>query len=230
MDRHGVFNSLADMVLLPLHCAAPRRVHARDMRVAHTRADTPACAAAGTRRATRGIATQRAGLACVLALALALAGVPTEASAQWVAPARLADGDPPDLSALAVTGQVTLGTVGTVAGFVGGGLATRWVARRAGATEGRASQLAMVGAYTGAALVTPVAPVLIGSRDGASGSYPAALAGTLAGGAASVLLVYAGRHGAFDCRACTPLRWLAGAAIVVLPSVGATVAFDASRE
>ena len=170
-----------------------------------------------------------AALAVVVALLVASVAMPATVAAQWVAPARLAADAPPDLSGLAVTGQVALGTLGTLGGFVGGGLATRWVARHAGAPEGRASQLAMIGAYTGAALVTPVAPVLIGSRDGASGSYPAALAGTLAGGAASVLLVYAGRHGAFDCRACTPLRWLAGAAIVVLPSVGATVAFDASR-
>ncbi len=137
--------------------------------------------------------------------------------------------DPAPVGAGRVAAQVTLGTVGTLGGFVAGGLATRWVARRAGADPGRASDLANVGAWTTAALVTPVAPMLLGSQSNVHGSYPAALAGTLVGGAASLAIVAAGRRGAFDCRYCTPLRVLAGVSAFVLPSVGATIAFNASR-
>ena len=138
--------------------------------------------------------------------------------------------DPAPVSGGTAAGQVAFGTLGTAAGFVGGGLATRWVARRAGATPDRASRAAYVGAWTTAALATPVAPVLLGSRDGVRGSYPAAVGGTLAGGAASLLIVTAGRHGAFDCRACAPVRLLAAVSAFVLPSLGATIAFNASRE
>jgi len=138
--------------------------------------------------------------------------------------------DPEPVGAGRATAQVTLGSLGTIGGFVGGGLATRWVARRAGASEERASNLAYVGAWTGAALATPVAPMLLGNHGDARGSYPAALAGTLVGGAASLGIVTAGRHGAFDCDRCGPLRVLAAISAFVLPSVGATIAFNMSRD
>src|SRR5690606_33004577 len=69
--------------------------------------------------------------------------------------------DPASVGGGRVAAQVTLGTVGTLGGFVAGGLATRWVASRAGADPDRASRLAYVGAWTSAALLTPVAPVLL---------------------------------------------------------------------
>lgn len=138
--------------------------------------------------------------------------------------------DPPSVGTGTVVGQVALGTVGTAVGFVGGGLATRWVARRTGATEEGASRAAWVGAWTGAALTTPVGPVLLGSRDGVRGSYPAAVGGAVAGGLASWLVVTAGRRGAFDCGVCRPVRVLAAVSAFVLPSVGATIAFNATRE
>lgn len=163
-------------------------------------------------------------VALPLAIAAAVAGTTAPPLAAQAAP------DPPRLGAGPVASQLALGVVGTAGGFVVGGLATRWTATRLGAAPDRASSLAMVGAWTGAALATPVGPMLVGRRDGARGSYPAAVAGTLAGGAASLLVVTAGRRGAFDCRACAPLRLLAGVSAVVLPSLGATLAFNASRE
>ncbi len=160
-------------------------------------------------------------------LIAALLAAPQTLCAQGVSLA--AYDDPESVGAGRFSAQVTLGTVGTLSGFVAGGLATRWVARRAGADPGRASDLANVGAWTTAALVTPVAPMLLGSQGDVHGSYPAAVAGTLAGGAASLAIVAIGRRGAFDCRYCTPLRVLAGVSAFVLPSVGATIAFNASR-
>ncbi|HET7457654.1 MAG TPA: hypothetical protein VFJ74_08355 [Gemmatimonadaceae bacterium] len=135
----------------------------------------------------------------------------------------------PRVGAGAVTAQVALGTIGTVGGFLGGGLATRAVARRMGASDDGARRAAYAGAWTGAALLTPVGPALVGSRGAAHGSYPAALGGTLVGGAASFALVTAGRHGAFGCRWCGPVRGLVAVGVFVLPSVGATVAFNRSR-
>ena len=164
-----------------------------------------------------------------LAFAL-LASAPLAAPARLHAQAAAPAGDhPAAVSTGTAVGQVALGTLGTAAGFVGGGLATRWVARRLGATPDHASRAAYVGAWTTAALATPVAPMVLGSRDGVRGSYPAAVGGALAGGAASLLVVTAGRHGAFDCRACAPVRVLAAVSAFVLPSLGATIAFNASR-
>ena len=173
---------------------------------------------------TARILARRRAVAATL-LSLATLTLPVIAGAQ-----EAPTGDPPSLGAGTVVGQVAVGTLGTAAGFVGGGLATRWVARRAGADPAAASRAAYVGGYATAALVTPVAPMLLGRRDGVRGSYPAALGGTLAGGAASLLVVTAGRRGAFDCRACAPLRVLAAVSAFVLPSLGATLAFNASRE
>jgi hypothetical protein len=51
----------------------------------------------------------------------------------------------------------------------------------------------------------------------------------VAGGLASALLVGFGRSGAIDCRLCAPLRILTGFAVAMLPSVGATIAYDATR-
>ncbi|HWJ21772.1 MAG TPA: hypothetical protein VNS52_05405 [Gemmatimonadaceae bacterium] len=137
--------------------------------------------------------------------------------------------EPSRIGAGTAVAQVALGTLGTGVGFVGGGLLTRSAARRFGASPDRASDAAYVGAWTGAALLTPVGPAIVGSRGAAHGSYPQALVGTLAGGAASYLLITAGRHGAFGCRWCGPVRGLVAVSAFVLPSVGATVAFDRSR-
>lgn len=172
-------------------------------------------------------------LAALLALLLPAATVraqhaaPTDAPAATVAPAPARP--IPTVGAGTVAAQVGLGTVTTLGGFVGGGLVTRAVARRLGASVGEASDAAYVGAYAGAALATPVVPVLLARRGGARAAYTDALAGTLVGGAASVLVVQAGRRGAFGCRACGPLRLLAGASAFVLPSVGATIAANRSR-
>lgn len=158
----------------------------------------------------------------VAALAVALL-----APAVTAAPARAQE--PSRIGVGTAVAQVALGTLGTGVGFVGGGLLTRSAARRLGASPDRASDAAYVGAWTGAALLTPVGPAVVGSRGAAHGSYPQALVGTLAGGAASWLLITAGRHGAFGCRWCGPVRGLVAVSAFVLPSVGATVAFDRSR-
>lgn len=186
------------------------------------------------RRRTRDGVTGSA-FRVLLAMTLAWPLAPSALAAQQAAPqpatwqAMDVRDDPEPVSTGRATAQVTLGTVGTLGGFVAGGLATRWIARRAGSDEDRASRLADVGALTGAALATPVAPMLLGSQGDVHGSYPAALAGTLVGGAASLAVVAAGRRGAFDCRWCAPLRMLAGVSAFVLPSLGATIAFNRSR-
>ncbi len=124
--------------------------------------------------------------------------------------------------------QVATGTLGGAVGFVGAGLLTRSIVRSRGTNEEDASRPAFIGAVVGAMLLTPVGPALIGNHQGA-GSYAAAQGGAFAGGLASALLVAGGRRGALDCRFCGPLRVVTGIAVALLPSIGATVAYDATR-
>lgn len=153
----------------------------------------------------------------VFALATTVALIPVSVGAQA-----------PRLGGGRVAAQIATGTVGGVVGFVGAGLLTRSIVRRHGMDEEQASKPAFIGALVGMTLVTPVGPALVGNHEGA-GSYAAAQGGAVAGGLASAMLIAVGRRGAMDCRFCGPLRLLSGIAIAILPSVGATVAYDATR-
>jgi hypothetical protein len=129
-----------------------------------------------------------------------------------------------------VAAEFAGGLVAMPVGFFGGGLATRWAARRFGADEERAGSIAMVGAYTGAVLLTAVPPTLIGaSARHTTGSYLAALAGSLIGGLGSFALVRLNRqHGETD-RPCHLVCTISFAGILILPSAGATTGFNLSR-
>jgi hypothetical protein len=162
-----------------------------------------------------------AALALALPLGAALAH-PAAAAAQR---------DPPSLNAGRVAGQVATGVLGTPVGFVAGGLATRTIARSLGAGEERASSIAMVGAWTGSALLTAAGPTLVGaSQPHVRGSYPAALAGAVAGGVGSWLLVRLNTRSAEDDGACHVRCVLSTVAIFTLPSIGATIGFNLSRK
>ena len=141
-----------------------------------------------------------------------------------------AQDDPRPLAGTRVAAQVSAGVLATPLGFVAGGVLTEWAAERLGVEDPRASSMALVGAWTGAALATAAAPAAIGARGPGTGSYAAALGGALVGGAGSLLLVRIFDRGDEvprpPCRlACT----LAAVAVFTLPSIGATVGFNLSR-
>ena len=134
------------------------------------------------------------------------------------------------LGAARVGAQVVAGTAALPVGYVGGGLATRWVARKLGASDDAASSAADKGAIVGAALAAGGAVSLVGARGPGVGSFPAAVGGAALGGVASALVVrVARRPNEAPARPCKIGCVLASALIVALPSVGATVAYDASR-
>lgn len=136
----------------------------------------------------------------------------------------------PGVGAARAAGQVVAGTVALPVGYVGGGLAARQVARWLGASDDAASRAGSVGAYAGAALATAGAVSLVGARGPGVGSFPAAVGGAVAGGAASALLVrLLRRPDDAPPRPCRLGCVVGSAAVVLLPSVGATVAYDASR-
>jgi hypothetical protein len=133
----------------------------------------------------------------------------------------------------AVTGgrfaaEVAAGAAALPIGFIGGGIATRWVARRFGANDDAASTAGLVGAYTIAAFATAVPPTLIGQAGRhATGSYLAALAGTAVGGLGSFALIRLNRTDA--SRPCHFVCAVSFAGVILLPSVGATTGFNLSR-
>ncbi len=144
-----------------------------------------------------------------------------------VHPAAAQDRSPP-LKGVRVLAEVGAGVLGAPVGFLGGGLLTRWSATRLGASEERASHLALVGAWTAAALVTAAGPTIVGTRGPVTGSYAAAVAGTLAGGAISYVLVRLNDRDR-DHRPCRLLCSLSAVGVFLMPSIGATVGFNLSR-
>jgi hypothetical protein len=160
----------------------------------------------------------RAARGSLVALA---AAVPALAAAQ---------GDLRPLAATRVAAQLGAGLIAMPVGFVLGGRLTERAAERLGVDDPRASRVALAGAWVGAGLATAAGPALVGARGPGSGSYLAALGGAAAGGAGSLLLVRLNdRTGDGPRPACRLRCTLAAVAVFTLPSIGATVAYNASR-
>jgi uncharacterized membrane protein len=137
----------------------------------------------------------------------------------------------PAVTGIRVTAEVASGLVAMPIGFFGGGLATRWLAHRAGVTDDeKAGTIATIGAYTFAALATAVPPTLIGNAGPhATGSYAAALGGSVVGGLGSWALVRLNQPAGRRDQPCRVLCVASTVAIFLLPSAGATLGYNLSR-
>lgn len=170
----------------------------------------------GARRRTwrRGAGAVRRWAIRLLALAVV---VPQGVAAQ---------DDAPSLSNAQVAAQVVVGTLATPVAFFGVGGATKRVALAMGVSDDGAGRAAYVAAYGATWLTAAAAPAAIGG----DGRFPAALGGSALGMllAKGVVAIGNWRYDA-DRRACGVLCWTLGAAVVALPSVGATIAYDRSR-
>lgn len=139
-------------------------------------------------------------------------------------------GDLPGVSPVRVVGQVGTGVLLGPIGYVSGGLATRYVVRRLGWSEGTASLAANRGAYAGTAAATALGPTLIGARAPGHGYYLAALGGTVVGMFGTALVARLNRTP--DDQPYPPCRLkcrLSAIAAFTLPSIGATVGYNLSR-
>lgn len=172
-----------------------------------------------------------------LAIVACLTGLtPERAAAQWMTPMNMrldvaTDADVPSLGAPRVAGQLLGATLATPVSFVVGGVATRTVARFLGVGDDMASRFAHVGGWSAAALGTAAGPPLAGRQKGVRGSYPAAVGGAVVGGLLSLGIVQLfDDDGESPDFRCNTLCTIAGVAVFVLPSIGATVAWNASRE
>ncbi|MCC6317981.1 MAG: hypothetical protein IT361_09845 [Gemmatimonadaceae bacterium] len=134
--------------------------------------------------------------------------------------------DAPSQPVPRLAGQLALGAALTPVGFVASGWATKHGARRLGWTEDHATRAAWIAAYTGTWLGAASGPILVG-RDGRA---TAALGGSLVGLGTAALTVRVGNWlWDDDRRSCGLGCWTIGAVTIALPSIGATVAYAASR-
>lgn len=162
----------------------------------------------------------------VLVRALLGAACPLAAlSAQDPAPR-----DVRSLSPVRVAAQVTTGTLATPLGFIAVGVLTDTFLERMGRDDDLGSRIAMGAAYVGGALGAASGPALVGARGPGSGRFLAAFGGAAAGGLASWALVrLVDRDGGEPPRGGRIVSAIAGAAVFVLPSLGATVGYNLSR-
>ncbi|GJG86987.1 hypothetical protein tb265_21680 [Gemmatimonadetes bacterium T265] len=147
-----------------------------------------------------------------------------------VGPAGAQDRALPSVSAPRVAAQLGTGLLLGPVGYVGGGLATRYVARRLGASPGTASTAAERAGYVGIATATAVGPTLIGARAAGHGNYFASLGGATAGMFGSALVARLNRPPAdAPDPPCRLVCRLSAVAAFALPSIGATVGYNLSR-
>ena len=149
------------------------------------------------------------------------------AAASLIAARLPAQQQPPPVGFGRAVGQTAAGVLGMGAGFVGTGLATRWVAAHwFHASEDHTSSIALGAAYAGGVLGAAAGPTIVGAGSSPSGTYWGALAGSAAGGVGSFLIVRLNR--AVDLG--TIPRIISTAAVVSLPAIGATVGYNLSRQ
>lgn len=140
-------------------------------------------------------------------------------------------GDVRSLSAGRVGAQLATGVALGPIGYVGGGLVTRFVLRRLGASQGTASTAAERAAYVGIALATAAGPALIGARGPGHGAYLGALGGATVGMFGTAIVARLNRTP--NDRPDPPCRLvcrLSAVAAFTLPSIGATLGYNVTRK
>ncbi|MDF1505323.1 hypothetical protein [Roseisolibacter sp. H3M3-2] len=146
------------------------------------------------------------------------------------------DAAPRDVRSLAptrVAAQVGAGALLTPVGFVTLGVLTDTFFERLGRDDATTSAISLGAAYAGGARGAAAGPALIGARGPGRGRFVAAVVGAAAGGLASWALVRLVDRDDDDDdrppRGGRVVAAVAGAAVFLLPSVGATVGYNLSR-
>ena len=155
----------------------------------------------------------------------------TPAFLSQVAPATEGRGRP-SLEPARIAGELLAGAYAGIGGYfvgswVGGGLGNLL----SDASEGTKDQIAFAGGILGAGVATAASVVAIGNIGDQAGSFPTALVGTAAGVTAGLLLnqlLYG--HARLPAEGeSSRLRWVEASLEAMLPSIGATIAFNSTR-
>ncbi|MEA3247457.1 MAG: hypothetical protein U9Q74_14990, partial [Gemmatimonadota bacterium] len=159
------------------------------------------------------------------------AAVTAAGGANFAAAGTVHDGRPA-LEPARVVGELFAGAYAGIAGYFVGTWAGTVVAD-ALPTESQDTKdkLGFAFGATGAALATAASVAAVGNIGDQTGSYPTALAGTAGGIAAGVLLnqlIYG--HARLPTETSSSrMRWVSASIEALLPSLGATIAFNSTR-
>jgi hypothetical protein len=138
----------------------------------------------------------------------------------------------PALEPARVVGELFAGAYAGIAGYFIGTWAGSLVAEALPIeSEDAKDKVGFVFGASGAALATAASVAAVGNIGDQTGSYPTALAGTAAGIAAGVLLnqlIYG--HARLPAETSSSrMRWVSASVEALLPSLGATIAFNSTR-
>lgn len=138
----------------------------------------------------------------------------------------------PVLEPARVAGQVLAGAYSSMAGYLIGSWAGSVVgSRMPGMSDDAKERLKFVTGVLGATAATAASVSAIGNIGDQTGSYPAALAGTAAGVTAGIILnqLLYGHARLPSETGSSKARWLEASLEALLPSIGATIAFNSTR-
>jgi MFS family permease len=161
---------------------------------------------------------------------LLVAGACAALAAALPAAPLAAQDDVRSLSAPRMAAQVGAGALGTPVGFFAVGVVTDRIFERLGRDDSTTSRVSLAAATVGSAFATAAGPALIGARGPGIGRYLAAVGGAAVGGLASWAIVrLVDRDGGEPSRGGRVVAGIAGAAVFLLPSIGATTAYNLTR-
>ncbi|MDQ8165556.1 MAG: hypothetical protein P3A28_07360 [Gemmatimonadota bacterium] len=138
----------------------------------------------------------------------------------------------PALEPARVAGQVLAGAYSSMAGYLVGSWAGSVIgSRMPGMSDVAKERVKFVTGVLGATAATAASVSAIGNIGDQTGSYPAALAGTAAGVTAGIILnqLLYGHARLPSETGSSKARWLEASLEALLPSIGATIAFNSTR-
>lgn len=141
--------------------------------------------------------------------------------------------DTPPLEPARIAGQLFAGAYAGIAGYFIGHLAGTVVAETfADAGSATRDRIGFAFGIVGAGVATAATVSAVGNIGDQTGSYPATMLGTAAGGAAAFLLnrMLYGQARLPSDRQSSRMRWVEASFEALLPSLGATIAFNSTRQ
>jgi hypothetical protein len=143
-----------------------------------------------------------------------------------------ADRGRPEVEPARVVGELFTGAYAGIGGYFLGSWAAGGVADLFGeASDDMKDHIGFVGGVLGAGLATAASVAAIGNIGDQTGSFPTAIAGTAAGVAVGIVLnqVIYGHARLPSEGESSRLRWVEASLEAMLPSIGATIAFNSTR-
>lgn len=169
--------------------------------------------------------------ACAVGMA-----VSSEAAAQMLVPVGPASaavsGARPDLEPARIAGEVLAGAYAGIGGYLIASWASGFLTDRlTDASEGTKNQVKLGFGVAGAIAGTAASVWAVGDIGDQTGSYPATMIGA-ASGVATAFLINKAMYGSARLpteHSSSRIRWVEASLEALLPSIGATIAFNSSR-